>query len=92
MPYTLKNISYEYENEVRALIFTGKGSEMGSEGFDLPLNLNDFVDEIVVYPFCQAWFTDAVAALASRYGLESKLRKSSLSPDVFYMDRQEGKS
>jgi Protein of unknown function (DUF2971) len=91
MPYMLKNISYEYEKEVRALIFTGKGSEMGSEGFNLPLNLNDFVDEVVVNPFCQTWFTDAVAGLASRYGLESKLRKSSLSPEVFYVDWQEGK-
>jgi hypothetical protein len=84
MPYMLKNVSYEYEKEVRALIFTGRGSEMGSEGFELPLNLKDFVDEIVVNPFCQAWFTDAVAGLASRYDLESKLRPSALSPSVFY--------
>jgi hypothetical protein len=90
MPFMLKNISYEHEKEVRALIVAPL-SQVPREGFDLPLNLNDFVDDIVVNPFCQTWFTKAVAGLADRYGLKSKLGKSSLSPEVFYMHRKEGK-
>jgi len=67
--------------------------EIGSNGVDLPVNLNDFIDEIVDNPFCQTWFTEAVAGVADRYGLESKHRRSSLSPEVFYMDRsKEGNS
>jgi hypothetical protein len=81
MPFILKNISYEHEKEVRALIVAPL-SQIPREGFDLPLNLNDFVDEIVVNPFCQTWFTKAVAGLTDRYDLKSKLGKSSLSPEV----------
>jgi len=38
-------------------------------------------------PFCQTWFNKAVAGVARHYGLESKLRESSLAPDVFYISR-----
>ena len=93
MPFMLKNISYEHEKEVRALIIAAMEEEIGSNGIDLPVNLNDFIDEIVDNPFCQTWFTEAVAGVADRYGLESKRRRSSLSPEVFYMDRsKEGNS
>src|SRR5262249_26511413 len=90
MPFMLKNISYEHEKEVRALIISGM-EEIGSDGLDLPVSLNDFIDEIVDNPFCQPWFTEAVAGVADRYGLVSKHGRSSLSPDVFYMDRKQGR-
>jgi Protein of unknown function (DUF2971) len=88
MPFMLKNISYEYEKEVRALIIAMPPREIPEEGFDLPLNLIDFVDGIVINPFCQTWFNKAVAGVAGHYRLGSKLRESSLSPDVFYIDRR----
>ena len=87
MPFMLKNISYEHEKEVRALVIAAM-EEIGSDGVDLQASLNDFIDEIVDNPFCQSWFPEAVAGVAGRYGLESKHRRSSLSPDVFYMDRE----
>jgi Protein of unknown function (DUF2971) len=96
-PFMLKNISYENEKEVRALIMalsqTPDGmafNQIPEDGFDLQLNLKDFVDEIVVNPFCRTWFTDTITELCRCYGLEIKVGKSSLSPDVFYMHRQEG--
>ena len=91
MPFMLKNISYEHEKEVRALIISAM-EVIGSDGLDLQVNLNDFIDEIVDNPFCQTWFTEAVAGVADRYGLKSKHRRSSLSPDVFYMDRKQGRA
>jgi hypothetical protein len=84
MPFMLKNVSYEHEKEVRALVVAGLGREIGREGFDLEVIINDFVDEIVVNPFCETWFSEAVAGLTDHYGLQSKLRQSSLSPDLFY--------
>jgi len=90
MPFMLKNISYEHEKEVRALVIAAM-EKIGSDGLDLQVSLNDFIDEIVDNPFCQTWFTEAVAGVADRYGLESKRRRSSLSPDVFYMDRKKGR-
>jgi hypothetical protein len=87
MPFMLKNVSYEAEKEVRALVATPQ-DEIPREGFDLPLNVIEFVDEIVINPFCQPWFNKAVAGVARHYGLESKLRESTLSPSVFYIDRR----
>lgn len=87
MPFMLKNVSYEYEKEVRALVVTGMGYEMAAGGYELTLNLTDFVDEIVVNPFSQNWFADTVAGLATRHGLNGKLRPSLLSRDLFYLHR-----
>jgi hypothetical protein len=84
IPFMLKNISYEHEKEVRALVISAME---GIESVDLQVSLNEFIDEIVDNPFCQPWFTEAVAGVPDRYGLASKHRRSSLSPDVFYMDR-----
>jgi hypothetical protein len=90
MPFMLKNVSCEHKREVRALVISDF-EEVPSDGFDLPVNLNDFIDEIVVNPFCGAWFTEAVAGVAGRYDLNIKHHRSSLSPDLFYVARQEGK-
>ena len=87
MPFMLKNISYQHEKEVRALICAPTSGQMPAEGFDLPLDVLDFVDSIVVNPFCQAWFAEAVTNVADRFGLSSKIRKSLLSPERFYMNR-----
>jgi hypothetical protein len=85
VPFMLKNISYEHEKEVRALVAAGQGIELDVRGFDLPLgNLDDFIQEIVTNPLCQTWFTDAVGVLVDRYGLRAKLRPSALSRNEFY--------
>jgi hypothetical protein len=85
-PFMLKHISYAHEREVRALLVAGKGNEVGRQGVDLALDVNNFVDQIVINPFCQPWFTEAVTGLVSGYGLATKLRPSALSPSAFYKD------
>ena len=87
---TRDDISYEYEKEVRALICTLPPDGISEEGFDLPLNVIEFVSEIVVNLFFQAWFEEAVAEVSDRYSLGSQVRKSALSPDLFYMKRKRG--
>jgi hypothetical protein len=88
-PFMLKNNSYEHEKEVRALVIAGAGPEIGKSGFDLRVSLNDFIEEVVVNPFCQTWFMEAVVGVANLYGLESKHHQSSLSREVFYIKRQQ---
>src|SRR5260370_2841820 len=39
-PFMLKNISYEHEKEVRALIIAEVGSQIAKEGLDSPVDLN----------------------------------------------------
>jgi Protein of unknown function (DUF2971) len=88
MPLMLKNISYKYENEVRALIIAEAPPGIPGGGLNLRLKVVDFVEEIRINPFCQTWFRDAVTEVARHYGLERRLHPSSLSPDVFYIDRR----
>jgi hypothetical protein len=86
-PFMLKNVSYRHENEVRALLVAGFGGEMPPEGVDIPINLQDFVEEIRVTPYAERWFVKAIKGLVERYGLLGGLRPSSLSPDAFYIKR-----
>jgi hypothetical protein len=86
-PLMLKNVSYEHEREVRALIFGGLVSRLDPTGVDLPLDLNSFIDEIVINPFCAPWFFDALAGLIGRYGLTTKLTRSLLTPSEYYKGR-----
>ena len=82
----LKNLSYEHEKEVRALLIAQLGrAEVTADGCDLPIKLPDFIDEIVVNPFSQKRFFTAVLGVVDRHGLRDKVKPSALSPDVFYM-------
>jgi hypothetical protein len=86
-PFMLKNVSYEHEKEVRALLLARVGNEIPQEGIDLPIGLNSFIDQIITNPFCERWFTEAVAGFVAKHNLESKLRPSALSRLMFYKDR-----
>ncbi len=87
LPFMLKNVSYEHEKEVRALLVAGKGIELSSTGVDLRLeNLDNFIHEIITNPFCERWFTEALESLLDRYGLKAKLRSSALSRNAFYKE------
>ena len=84
-PFMSKNVSYDHEHEVRALIHLHQ--VISSEGLDLPLKPIDFIDEIVTGPFGQPWFDKTVRGVAERYGLADRIRSSSLSPANFYIKR-----
>lgn len=81
-PFTMKHRSYEHEKEVRALITSLQ--EIAKGGMDLPVSLSDFIDEIVISPFSDDWFGRVVTGLAE---LSSKLLRSKLARDLFYIGR-----
>ena len=84
-PFMLKNVSYEHEKEVRALLIAKLGeAEFTEEGVSIEVEVRDFIDEIIVIPFSKKWFSRTVSDLAYKYELHGKIRQSSLSPDVFY--------
>jgi len=87
-PFILKYKSYAYEHEVRALVIAPWGQNIAAVGLDLPIQLTDFIDEIVTSPFAQPWFEKTVRGVAERYGLGDRIRSSLLSPTNFYMARQ----
>jgi hypothetical protein len=89
LPFMLKNISYEHEREVRALVNARFDQEIPAGGLDLPVQLTSFIDEIVTSPFAQPWFDKTVRGVGERYGLGDRIRSSLLSPANFYMARSD---
>jgi hypothetical protein len=87
-PFMMKYVSYAHEREVRALVNAPWGQNIAAGGLDLPIQLTDFIDQIVTNPFGQPWFDKAVGGMAERYGLGDRIRSSLLAPANFYMTRQ----
>ena len=83
LPFMIKNKSYEHEKEVRALVVAEHGMEIEEGGIRQPLDLADFITEIVVSPFAPGWLSDAVQSLVSGAKLNTKIRASSLTPRLF---------
>ena len=91
-PFMIKNVSYEHEKEVRALVFAKPNFEINPAGWDLEIDTSNFIDEIIVTPFAHDWFHSTVVDLAMRYELREKVTRSVLTPDLFYMRDIEGES
>ena len=83
-PFMCKNVSYEHEKEVRALIIGWPNSAIEQTGCALVIEPETFIDQIVVNPFCKPWFVDAVKGIVEHYGLAGKLHTSGLSRSAFY--------
>jgi hypothetical protein len=83
-PFMCKNVSYEHEKEVRALIVAWPHNAIEQTGRDLEIDPQTFVDQIVINPFCKSWFVDAVKGIVEHYGLAGKLHTSTLSRSAFY--------
>jgi hypothetical protein len=79
----VKNRSYEHEKEVRALII-GPPLDGDIPPIDIPINLGDFVESIIVNPLAPSWLSPTVRELAARYQLAAQVLPSSLSPTTFY--------
>ena len=87
LPFMLKNVSYAHEQEVRALVNGPWDHDIDPSGLDLPIQLTNFIKEIVINPFGQQWFDKTVRGVADRYSLGDRIRSSSLSPANFYIAR-----
>ena len=83
-PFMCKNVSYEHEKEVRALIVAWPHMAVEQGGCALDTDPQAFIDQIVINPFCKPWFIDAVKGIVEHYGLTGKLLTSALSPSAFY--------
>jgi hypothetical protein len=84
LPFMLKNISYEHEKEVRALLIANLANEIEESGADIPIDLNFLIDEIIISPAAESWFYDPLNGLLNKYNMATKLKRSSLSKENFY--------
>lgn len=80
LPYLHKRISFQHEQEVRALILHASDKDKSRpSGLYHKVDLEKLVEEIVIAPFAQSWFFDLVRSLAGRYGLGNRVRMSDMS-------------
>ena len=76
LPLLHKRMSFQHEQEVRALCLP---KEDESAGCYCEVELEKLVGEIVVAPFAEDWFVDLVRSLAERHALGDRVRRSTLS-------------
>ena len=77
IPLLHKRISFQHEQEVRALYFAIPAEDATGGYFEV--DLLGLVEEIVVAPFAEDWFVDLVRSLAERHGIGERVRPSTLS-------------
>ena len=84
LPFMLKNISYEYEKEVRALVVAKPEFEIEEGGMEWQIEANSLINEIVINPLAPNWFIKAVEGVLIKYNIKTKLKLSTLSKKTFY--------
>jgi hypothetical protein len=57
--------------------------DIAASGLDVPIQLTNFIDQIVTNPFGQRWFEKTVRGVAERCGLGDRIRSSTLSSTNF---------
>ena len=77
LPLVHKRISFQHEQEVRAL-YVEIPAEDAAGGY-CEVDLLGLVEEIVVAPFAEDWFVDLVRSLAERHGIGDRVEPSTLS-------------
>ena len=80
-----KRLSFEYEHEVRVRIITEGGlSQSPPEFMTLPVNLDELIEAVYVSPMAEPWFSDVVADVLGKYGLEKKVYHSALDDKALF--------
>ena len=87
-PFMHKRKSFEHEREVRAIIqkhniVDGKimvgGPDIFETGTYCDVDTSKLVNQVIVPPYAEDWFTELVQATAVTYGLQAPVTKSSLA-------------
>jgi len=92
IPFLHKRKSYEYEKELRALIWTieeGKNDisnnrYANTDGLEAKVNLENLIEMIYLAPTAPTWIRDLLTSLFSKYGLTKAIVQSSLCESAFY--------
>jgi hypothetical protein len=89
-PFAFKSLSYEHENEVRALYWnvprhdTSTGRLVNPPGLFVPVKLDALVSDIVVSPLAPTWFAPLVRSVVERYELSFDVTLSMTSRDAVF--------
>lgn len=73
------------ENNVPKNSLPLKGKELSPNGDFIGLDLNEFLEKVIVSPYSDKWFVNVVKKLTKKYGVDvSLVSKSELSADPIY--------
>ena len=83
LPFTTKRKSFEYEQEIRAIISYNTLPNQSvcqpqNSGVKVQVNLEKLIENIYVSPNCQTWFTSLVQNVVDKSGLKNIVRNSVL--------------
>jgi hypothetical protein len=84
-PFVHKRKSFEYENEVRAVIRQpALSGEKNPPGILAPIDICELIEEIYVAPTAENWIFELVVSLVKKYKLGKKVIKSGLYDDPLF--------
>jgi hypothetical protein len=92
-PFIHKRRSFEYEHELRALIWDGQHSKMDFNNIEnvpnvptelhVTTDLDTLIEKIYVSPQAEAWFRDLLLSVCSRYNLNKGIVHSDLASTLY---------
>lgn len=92
--YLYKRISFEHENEIRAIYSSWKhlpkentmryGEALPKRGESQLLDLNQLIHNVYVSPTSEDWFKQLIEKTVTRYGLHANVHRSSLVDEPLY--------
>ena len=80
--YWFKRRSFEYEKEVRAIIYDKHLDN--KVGKIIPLDIDLLIDEVYLSPTSQEWFYDILQDIMNKYNLKKEIIFSELSATPFF--------
>jgi len=88
LPYVHKRQSFEYEHELRALIWGGQHGkitnyETAPKGLNVATDLDMLVEKIYASPRAEDWFVKLLRSVCSHYKLEKDIDQSDLATGLY---------
>lgn len=81
-PFVYKRKSFEYEKEIRALVYQPKKetdtAKQSTTGIFVPVDVALLIENIYVAPSAEAWIYDLVKSVVKKYNFEFPVIKSNL--------------
>lgn len=93
LPFVHKRISYEYEQELRAITMRvdheafARGEWPGNQpvGFHLPIDIKRLINVIYIAPYAEKWYEELVVDVTKKLGFgEIQIERSPLESEPFY--------
>ncbi len=85
LPFLHKRKSFEYENEIRAIVeeypdelIPEEFEKISKKGIYIEVDLNILIERMYVAPSAQSWFKDLVRSILTKYGMEKPIVDSTL--------------